>query len=321
MSGLGCEKRKSALERKLFAHLAATPLVAGQKAAGKWVSALGFPPARQQSDRLLKYRCCFKVPSTGESTMSNLWIPIATGLVLLGLGLAAWLYRRKSSSSLKDRYAAEPLIARDQVEMLEYLNKAFPNQVVAPNVQLRSMLSVRRSANRKQAEDRLNNQKVDFVVCGDDGRPLFAFDLEQYHLSDVKTKAYQAKVKNRILKTAGVRLVYVKPSISLMPTHDAFREQLNLAALPRPQSGRRATDSEPVNALEQLESHFSEFDHSYLPSTFKESEVLNMNGLAELDEMLSRPGSRRLVRDRRGPDSLQSGHSGFDGDTSDVRGG
>ena len=253
--------------------------------------------------------------------MSPLWIAIMIGMVLLGTGVGAWFYTRKPSSGLNDRYTAEPLIVREQVAMLDYLIKTFPGQVVVPNVPLRSMLSVRRAANRQRAEERLNNQKVDFVVCGEDGRPLFAFDLEQYHLSDAKTKVHQAKVKNRLLKTAGVRLVYVKASIKRMPTPDDFREQLNLAALPRPELNRRATDRETTSVRQQLESHFSEFDQTHSPSSFKESEVMGISGLAELDEMLGRPGSRRVRGDRSSPDSLQSGHSGFDGGTSVVRGG
>lgn len=237
--------------------------------------------------------------------MSPEWIAVAVtaGLVLLGLVLAAWYFIRRPSSGLDDRYTADPLIASEQVAMLEYLTQTFPGQVLVPNVPLRNMLSVRRASNRKQAEERLKNLKVDFVVCGDDGRPLFAFDLEQYHLSDSKTKADQAKVKNRILKTAGVRLVYVKPSINRMPSPDEFRQQLNLAALPRPNLNRRTAESEPVSPREQLESQFSEFDQTFSPSTFRESEIMGLTGLADLDEMLGRPGSRRVVRER-GSDSL-----------------
>ena len=251
--------------------------------------------------------------------MSPLWIAAIIVLVLLAAGVGAWLYTRRPTSSLDDRYAAEPLVVREQLDMLAYLHKTFPGQVVVPNVPLRSMLSVRRATNRPRAEARLQDQKVDFVVCGEDGRPLFAFDLEQYHLSDATAKAHQAKVKNRILKTAGVRLVYVKSSTKRMPSPDAFREQLNLAALPRPRLNRRASDRHTPSPSEQLESQFSGMEHTHSPSSFRESEVMDVRGLAELDEMLGRPGSRRVGGSS--PDSLQSGHSGFDGGTSDVRGG
>lgn len=253
--------------------------------------------------------------------MSLLWMVIVMGLVLLATGLAAWLYMRRPASSLDDRYTVEPLILREQLAMLAYLKQVFPGQVVVPNVLLRNMLSVRRAANRQRAEKRLHDQQVEFVVCGEDGQALFAFDREQHPLSDAINKANQAKVKNRMLKTAGVRLVYVKANINHMPTPDAFREQLNLAALPRPQFNRRTTDRGPSSPRQQLESSFSEFDASYASSTFKESEVMSVSGLADLDDMLGRRGSRRAHRDRSGPDTLQSDHSSLVGDAPDARGG
>ena len=253
--------------------------------------------------------------------MSPMWMAITIGLVLLATGVAAWLYTRSPPSSQNDRYTAQPLIAREQMAMLDYLNKTFPGQVVVPNVLLRNMLSVWRAERPRLAEERLGDQRVDFVVCSGDGKPLFAFDVEQHHLSDAAAKALQAKVKNRMLKTAGVRLVYVKSNISRMPTPDDFRGQLNMAALPRTEFNRRATDRVKSSPRETLESQFSEYDSVFSASALKESEILDMNGLAELDEMLGRPGSRRTRGGRGGPDSLQSGHSGFDGGSSDVRGG
>ena len=252
--------------------------------------------------------------------MSEMWIAILIGLALLSAGVVAWLYTRSPALALNDRYVAEPLLVREQMAMLNYLTKTFPGQIVVPHVLLRNMLSVRRAASPQQAKERLGDQKVDFVVCGEDGRPLFAFDITQHPLSDAATKAHQAKVKNRMLKTAGVRLVHLESDINRLPTPDDFREQLNMAALPRPQFNRRATDRMPLSARQKLESHFAEFDTFHASSGFKESEVLDLTGLVELDEMLGRPGSRRVHRERSGPDSLQSGHSGFDSGTVDMRG-
>ena len=123
-----------------------------------------------------------------------------------------------------------------------------------------------------------------------------------------------------MLKTAGVQLVHLESNIHRLPTPDDFREQLNMAALPRPQFNRRATDRGPLSARQKLESHFAEFETFHASSDFKESEILDLTGLVNVDEMLGRPGSRRVHRERSGPDSLQSGHSGFDGGTVDMRG-
>lgn len=253
--------------------------------------------------------------------MSPLWITVVTGLMLLTTGVAAWWYTRKPVATLNDRYTAEPLIVREQVAVLDYLTKTFPGQVVMPNVLLRNMLSARRAANHQRAKERLGEQKVDFVVCGEDGRPLFAFDLERHHLSDAAAKAQQADTKRRILKTAGVRLVQMASGTQRMPTPDALREQLNLAALPQPQLNRRATDRVPSSARQKLESYFSEFDNFHSSSAFKESEVLELTDLTELNDMLGRPDSRCVPGDRHGPSSLSSSRSGFGGGTLNAHGG
>lgn len=216
--------------------------------------------------------------------MFPLWTAFMVALALVAGGV--WAYRRyfRKASGREDRYTPERILAPEQVAMLDYLRDTFPDQVVLPNVPLQSMLSVRRSADIQRAKQRLKSQKVDFVVCDTEGRAVFAFDVEQYHLSNAKAKAHQVKIKNRILKTAGVRFLFLKNSIHRMPTPNDFRRQLDLAALPRP----KAQDGESNNGesvRQQLESKFSEFDTLVYPSTgFKESEVMGLSGLMELGE-------------------------------------
>ncbi|WP_066261257.1 DUF2726 domain-containing protein [Hydrogenophaga flava] len=216
--------------------------------------------------------------------MFPLWIAFLVAIALVAAGV--WAYRRyfRKVSGREDRYTPERILAPEQVAMLDYLRETFPDQVVLPNVPLQNMLSVRRSADIQRAKERLKTQKVDFVVCDAEGRAVFAFDVEQYHLSDAKAKAHQVKIKNRILKTAGVRFLFLKNSIHRMPTPNDFRRQLDLAALPRP----KAQDGESNNGesvRQQLESKFSEFDTLVYPSTgFKESEVMGLSGLMELGE-------------------------------------
>jgi len=243
--------------------------------------------------------------------MNIIWIGAAAAVIVL-IGLSAWAYRKSSqgrSSGREDRYTPERILTIEQVHMLDYLQDTFPGQVVLPNVALKSMLSVRRAADRQRAMERLNNQKVDFVVCGEDGRPSFAFDIEQYHLSDAKAKTHQAKMKNRILKTAGVRFVFLKNGLHRMPSPADFREQLNLAALPKPKPKEDARES----AMQQLESQFSEFDQQHSQTGFRDSEVMGLSRLMDLNGIGRRPAAN-------------SGHSGFgnsrfNGQSLDVRGG
>jgi hypothetical protein len=239
-------------------------------------------------------------------------VTAAAALVVLALGV--WAYRRLTrpeSSGRDDRYTPERVLTPEQAHMLDYLQDTFPGQVVLPNMMLKDMLTVRRASNRKRAEERLNEHKVDFVVCGEDGRPSFAFDVEQHHLSDARAKAHRVKMKNRILKTAGVRFVFLKNGIHRMPSPAEFRAQLNLAELPKPKPKEEGRES----AMQQLESQFSGFDPQQSSHTgFRESEIMGMSGLMDLNRTSGRLNGNSGFDHRRGD-------SRFDGSSLDVRGG
>lgn len=223
--------------------------------------------------------------------MLPLWITLSVATVLAVLGFVVYLrFFARTSSGRDDRYTPERILTPEQAAMLDYLRDTFPSQVVLPNMQLRDLLSVRRSTNPKRARERLQQHKVDFVVCGDDGRPQFAFDIEQFHLSNAKAKAHQVKLKNRILKTAGVRFLFLKNGIHRMPSPADFRQQLNLAALPQPTS--REDQRESVR--QQLDSKLSQFDQMYTTSGYRDSEVMGMSGLMGLED----DDSERLARQR-----------------------
>ena len=221
---------------------------------------------------------------------------MVTGSVIavVVLVLCIWLYMRfmrSQDDGRDDRYSPERILSTDQVAMLDYLHDTFPGQVVLPQVKLKDMLSIRRATDRRRAEERLARQQVDFVVCGQDGRPMFAFDIEQYHLSNAKAKTHQVKMKNRILKTAGVRFLFLKNGIHRMPSPSEFRKQLDFAMLPQP-IPKEANESESVR--QQLESKFSEFDQLYPATGFRDSEVMGLSGLMELgDEDRDRQARQR----------------------------
>ena len=212
--------------------------------------------------------------------MFSLWIPFALALALVALGVLVYRRYYQKTSGREDRYTPERILTPEQVVMLDYLRDTFPRQVVLPNMPLKDMLSVRRTSDPLRARERLRKHTVDFVVCGEDGRPIFAFDVEQYHLSDAKAKAHQVKMKNRILKTAGVRFLFLKNGIHRMPSPADFRQQLNLAALPQPKTKDVVV---PDGVRQQLESKFSEFDQLYPATGFRDSEVMDMSGLMGLE--------------------------------------
>jgi len=240
------------------------------------------------------------------------FLSIALALAVALLALGTWFWRRttRPSSGRNDRYAPERILTTEQVHMLDYLQDTFPGQIVLPHVLLKDMLSIRRADDHQRAAQRLGQQRLDFVVCGEDGRPSFAFDIEQHHLSDAKAKAYQVKMKNRILKTAGVRFVLLKNGLHRMPAPAEFRKQLNLAALPQPRSSAAARES----AMQQLESQFSEFDQHYTSTSHRDAEVMGLSSLMDLE-----PSARRRGHTDRRPE--QPGISRYDGSAMDVRGG
>ena len=99
--------------------------------------------------------------------MWPLWIILGVALPLAGLGL--WAYRRygRKASGRDDRYTPERILTPEQVHMLDYLRDTFPDQVVLPNMQLKDMLSVRRSSSPQRAKERLRHQRA---VRAHDGR-------------------------------------------------------------------------------------------------------------------------------------------------------
>ncbi|TAJ11337.1 DUF2726 domain-containing protein, partial [Patescibacteria group bacterium] len=250
--------------------------------------------------------------------MDVVTIALLSAAALVGLALCVWVIRRlrrPESSGRDDRYSPERILTAEQAHMLDYLQDTFPGQIVLPNMMLKDMLTVRRANDRKRAEERLYEQKVDFVVCGPDGRPSFAFDVEQHHLSDAKAKAHKVKIKNRILKTAGVRFVFLKNGIHRMPSPADFRAQLNLAELPKPRSREQRRES----ALQQLESQFSGFDQ-HGNTGFRESEIMGMSGLMDLNRNGRRGFEEARLNGNSGFDSHERVDSRFDGSSQDVRG-
>lgn len=227
------------------------------------------------------------------------WIAAsAAALLVFGGGLFVWRRRQTPTSGRDDRYTPERLLTPEQVQMLDYLHDTFPGQVVLPNLRLQDMLSVRKTTNRKRAEERLQQFRVDFAVFGEDGRPMFAFDIEQFHLSNAKAKEHMLKVKNRILKTAGVRFVFLKNGIHRMPSPADFRRQLNLAELPPP----RAVEEPRESARQQLESQFSEFEQTQSQTHgFRDSEVMGLSGLMNLnnEDMFEQMARQRPPTGRR----------------------
>lgn len=209
--------------------------------------------------------------------MQPVWI---WAVPIVALLLAALLYFKfmRPSSSRDDRYSSEALLTPAQAELLYYLQTAFPGQAVLANVPLNKIVTIRRAAARHRAQDTLDTLQVDFVVCEKGGKAAFVFDVEAYRTSEARQAQHSEAVKNRILKSAGIRLIYIKDSTRSMPSPEEFRMKLSLAALSR---SERAAQQRSVR--QELEINISRGDQNFKPSGFRESEVMGMSRLMNLD--------------------------------------
>ena len=208
--------------------------------------------------------------------MQSIWVWVVSGIVLV---LIALLYLKfiRMPSPRDDRYTSEALLTPAQADLLYYLQTAFPGQAVLANVPLNKIVSIRRAANRRRAREALDNMRVNFAVCDNGGKATFVFDVEAYHKGDASVAQRDGAQKNRILKSAGVRLIYIKDTTRSMPSPEEFRLQLSLASLSR---SERAAHQ--VSVRQQLERRIAKSDKNFKPSGFRESEVMGMSKLMDL---------------------------------------
>ena len=162
------------------------------------------------------------------------WIVLLLAAVLLGGMGYQWWQRREvpvaAGLSRKDRFAPAPVLSSTEMELLEYLGRAFPGRAVLFRVALSHLVSVRKSEGRMAAQQRLAEHSVDYVVCNRDGRAVYAFELDALH--DTEDEAEQdAREKHRVLKSAGIRLIRLTRITRDLPTPSEFRSLVRTAEL------------------------------------------------------------------------------------------
>ncbi|WHZ13055.1 MAG: hypothetical protein OJF60_003496 [Burkholderiaceae bacterium] len=208
--------------------------------------------------------------------MESIWYWALPAVVLLLLLLVLYVRYMRAPAPRGDRYTSEALITPPQADLLYYLQSAFPGQPVLVDVPLRKMVSIRRADSRRRAEQALEAMKVNFAVCNDAGKVAFAFDIEAYRSGDASAAQREANEKHRILKSAGIRLIYVKDTVRKMPSAEDFRRKLSLSVYSSP--GRASQ----VSVRQQLEERMAQADQDFRTTGFKESEVMGMSKLMGL---------------------------------------
>ncbi len=162
------------------------------------------------------------------------WIGLLLAVILLG-GLGYfWWQRREAPTSAglgrNVRFAPAAALSAAEMELLDYLVRAFPGRSVLFRVALSHLVTVRKSESRMAVQQRLAEHSVDYVVCNREGRPVYAFELDALH-DNPEDAEHDAREKHRILKSAGIRLVRLTRTTRDLPTPSEFRRLVRSAEL------------------------------------------------------------------------------------------
>lgn len=170
-------------------------------------------------------------------------LPTAAGAIIVLL--LVWLLRlmHRSQSRKMQALAARPLgdsyrfaamspITAEQVDLLQYLQQAFPDGAVLFRPRLGHFLSVRSGARRIEARERLHALRIDYLLCGEDGKPLYAFEIDMLRGQDEPEQQKVLVEKNRMLRSAGIRMIRFRGAVSSWPEPEKLRERVLAAGSP-----------------------------------------------------------------------------------------
>ena len=176
------------------------------------------------------------------------WALLASAVVLL---LVVVLMRVRDSgkpSAGKERpldanyrFVAMRPISNDEVHLLQYLQEAFPDGAVLFRPRLAQFLSVRAGPKRSYARRRLDEMRIDFLLCTDDGKPLYGFEIDLLRNRDDPLLQQQLVEKNRVLRSAGIRMIRFKGSVASWPPPSQLRDRVLATGAPSSGSGFEAS--------------------------------------------------------------------------------
>lgn len=163
------------------------------------------------------------------------WIVLLLAVALLGgLGFMAWQQRRNATSTAglgrNDRFAPAAALSAAEMDLLDYLVRAFPGRAVLFREALSHLVTVRKTGSRVAVQQRLSEHTVDYVVCNREGRPVYAFELDALH-DNPEDAEHDAREKHRVLKSAGIRLIRLTRSTRDLPAPGEFRRLVRSAEL------------------------------------------------------------------------------------------
>lgn len=214
------------------------------------------------------------------------WTPwLSTLVALVALMLLWWAMRRGGRQATRDydasvdQFAPTTPINEEQVHLLHYLQQAFPDGAVLFRPRLARFLTVRSTRQRRGAQQRLAASQVDYLVCGDDGKPLFAFEVDAGKTAGDPDLARQIAEKNAMLKSAGIRLVRLKGAAPQLPPPEVLRLRLLAAQRASASVAPAAARAQPAGFAASGFGPPSDFAHS---RSAAHSGVMSLTGLMGL---------------------------------------
>ena len=175
---------------------------------------------------------------TGPVTVNGAVVAAALAVLLLALAWLWWPRKSRPPTELgvspSARFAAMAPLDEEQVALLRYLHEAFPEGAVLFRPPLGRFLTVRGGGDRTATRRWLDRAQVDFLLCDEEGRPLYAFEVDLLRTRGDPLAQRRLAEKNHALRTAGIRLIRFKGALSSWPLPEVLRERVLAAARPTP---------------------------------------------------------------------------------------
>lgn len=233
----------------------------------------------------------------GPISMSAPLLGAVVVLLLFALVWALWPRKHKSAAdhrlSSNLRFSALAPINEEQVALLRYLQSAFPDGGVLFRPRLSYFLNVRSGPDRARARQWLAANRVDFLLCAEDGKPLYAFEVDMLRQRGDAAVQRRMADKNHVLKLAGIRLIRFKGALSTWPAPAVLRERVLSSSRPTPAATGFGESSFGASTYQQSgymspDVGYSEFANSQQhPSLGSPSGPISLTDLAGLKVTIS----------------------------------
>lgn len=145
------------------------------------------------------------------------WLAALAALMVLGLGLAAWLFRSrqpKARPALPTEWAltARPVFSTEERRAYRLLREALPHHIVLSKLPLVRFCQPNDPNEVRYWFDLLGTSHVAFAICSANGRVLAAIDLD----TDRATSRRLMQIKQSVLGACRVR--YLHCSVDNLPS-------------------------------------------------------------------------------------------------------